>query len=91
MRRFVPLVVSAVFALPSTALAQGSNCSSQNQTYGSQDCQVISIHQSRTTGTTTTNTGSLPFTGLDVGLLAAGGGTLLGAGLIVRRMSRSAE
>lgn len=45
---------------------------------------------SGTTGATgTTTSGSLPFTGLDVALLAAGGGMLLGVGLIVRRLSSS--
>jgi hypothetical protein len=32
--------------------------------------------------------GTLPFTGLDVGLLLVGGGVLLGTGLLVRRFSR---
>lgn len=91
MRGIVPIVVTASLAWPGAALAEGSNgCSSQNQTYGSQDCQVINNNASRTTATAT-NTGSLPFTGLDVGLLAVGGGTLVGAGLVVRRLSRSAE
>lgn len=35
-------------------------------------------------------TGSLPFTGLDVGLLALGGVAMLGVGVGLRRMSRSA-
>lgn len=99
MKRLLALVVTASLALPGVAAAQGSNgCSSQNQTYGSQDCQVISNNNSRTTANTTatrgvssTNASSLPFTGLDVGLLLAGGGTLLGAGLVVRRLSRVDE
>ncbi len=41
-----------------------------------------------TTATTATTEGTLPFTGLDVALLVIGGGTLLGAGLLVRRLSR---
>ena len=41
-----------------------------------------------TTSTTpTANEGTLPFTGLDVALLAAGGGVLVAAGFIVRRLS----
>ena len=32
--------------------------------------------------------GSLPFTGLDLGLVAAAGGLLLAAGFVVRRLSR---
>ena len=101
MKRLLTLVVTVCLALPGVALAKGSNgCSSQNQTYGSQDCQVISNNNSRGSGNQNTtasrgvssaSTSSLPFTGLDVGLLLAGGGTLLGAGLVVRRLSGSAE
>jgi hypothetical protein len=41
------------------------------------------------TGTAAANsTGTLPFTGLDLVLLVAGGGTLLVAGFLVRRVSR---
>ncbi|MBV9801798.1 MAG: hypothetical protein JO130_01345 [Solirubrobacterales bacterium] len=42
-----------------------------------------------TTATTANSAGTLPFTGLDVVLLVAGGGTLLGAGFVVRRLSRN--
>ena len=34
------------------------------------------------------DSGELPFTGLDIALLGAGGGLLLGLGLLVRRMTR---
>jgi hypothetical protein len=34
-----------------------------------------------------TSTGSLPFTGLDLAALAAGGAVLLGAGMVLRRFS----
>jgi hypothetical protein len=44
-------------------------------------------HSTTTTTTATTGTGSLPFTGLDVGLLVAGGGSLAGLGFIIRRTS----
>jgi hypothetical protein len=37
--------------------------------------------------TETTQTGSLPFTGLDLGALAAGAVLLLGAGIVLRRVS----
>jgi hypothetical protein len=57
---------------------------------GSSSCQ--SYHPQSTcqpvTTTTTTSSGTLPFTGLDVVLLVAGGGTLLAAGFVVRRLSR---
>ena len=79
--------------LPASALASSGSCNSANSAYNGQDCQVANNVQSRTTATTTaaTSAGSLPFTGLDVVLLAVGGGTLLGVGLVVRRMSRNIQ
>jgi hypothetical protein len=75
MKRIATLLASfALLLAPSTALAQNS---SQCQAYNPQTCNV-----------TTSNGGTLPFTGLDVALLAVGGGTLLAAGLVVRRLSR---
>jgi hypothetical protein len=89
MKRIVTLIVSfallAIAVLPSPGLAANSTC----QSYNAQLCNVASNTASRTTGTSATSTAStLPFTGLDVGLLVAGGGVLLGAGLVVRRFSR---
>jgi hypothetical protein len=58
---------------------------------GSSSCQAYNNQQgcAPTTVTTgTTSSGTLPFTGLDVVLLVAGGGTLLAAGFVVRRLSR---
>jgi hypothetical protein len=42
-----------------------------------------------TTTTTADDGGSLPFTGLDVALLAAAGGVLAAAGLGMRRLTRA--
>ena len=82
MKRITALV-GVLFALailaPSAAMASSSTC----QAYNQQTCPPIS-----TTVTTTSSAGSLPFTGLDVVLLVAGGGTLLAAGFVVRRLSR---
>jgi hypothetical protein len=90
MKRIVILVATvALLALPGAAFASGS---STCQSYNAQLCNVASNTNSRTTATTATNTAStLPFTGLDVGLLIVGGGALLGAGLLVRRLSREVE
>jgi len=85
MKRIAMLVaVVGVLLLPGAASAN-STC----QQYSSQSCTPNSL--SRTVASTTASRGTLPFTGLDVFLLAAGGGTLLGAGLLVRRLSRGVE
>lgn len=78
MKRITTLVVAIAFAgaAPGSALAQGSTC----EAYNPQLCKVTP-HSDATSGT-------LPFTGLDVALLAVGGGGLLGTGLAVRRLSR---
>jgi hypothetical protein len=87
MKRIVALVVGLALLAPATAAAQSStSCSSYNPP------ALCSASASRTpgsgTGSTTTSASSLPFTGLDVVLLLAGGATLLGAGLVVRILSR---
>jgi hypothetical protein len=90
MRRIIAtaIAVIALLALPSMAFAGGSStCSS----YNPQLCQVVT--GTTTTGTTTAtptarqSTGSLPFTGLDLGFVAAGGVVLIGAGLVARKLS----
>jgi hypothetical protein len=81
MRRIATLVVAIALMVPASAFAASS---STCQAYNPQTCTVSGVTQS--TGATTA--GTLPFTGLDVVLLLAGGGTLLGAGFVVRRLSR---
>jgi hypothetical protein len=89
MKRISALVgVLGVLALavPSVAMAS-STC----QAYGPQTCNSVSnsnVSTGTTPAATTNSAGTLPFTGLDVVLLVAGGGTLLGAGFVVRRLSR---
>jgi hypothetical protein len=92
MKRIIALIVGLALALPGAALAQSSNCGSSGSAYGSQTCQVSNNSQSRgpgtqTQATTSASASTLPFTGLDVVLLIAGGVTLLGAGLVVRHLS----
>lgn len=77
-----------LLAIPSIAVAASSTC----QAYGPQTCSSVG-NGNVSTGTSPTATkadssGTLPFTGLDVVLLVAGGGTLLCAGFVVRRLSR---
>jgi hypothetical protein len=85
MKRIAALVgVLGVLALVvPTVAAASSTC----QGYASQACSSVG---NGTAGNTTaaTSSGTLPFTGLDVVLLVAGGGTLLAAGFVVRRLSR---
>ena len=105
MKRIVTLAaVVGALVLPGAAFASGS---STCQSYNAQLCQVVvgssntgngsasGTQPTSTTSTTATSAGTsagtLPFTGLDVGLLLVGGGVLLGGGLLVRRLSRETE
>jgi len=90
MKRFSALVgILGVLALvaPGMAVASSSTC----QGYSHKTCESVG---SGTSGngpgstTETTSAGTLPFTGLDVVLLVVGGGALLSAGFVVRRLSR---
>jgi hypothetical protein len=75
-------VLTLAVLAPTAAMAAGSSsCQAYNNQQG---CAPTTV----TTGTGTTSSGTLPFTGLDVVLLVAGGGTLLAAGFVVRRLSR---
>lgn len=76
IRRVAMLAVGICLMAPTLAFAQGgSTC----QAYNPQLCSV------KRDGP---KAGTLPFTGLDVGLLVAGGSVLIGAGFVVRRLSR---
>jgi hypothetical protein len=80
MKSIATLVVAlALMVAPSMAFAQES---STCQAYNPQLCTSTDGNDGGT------SQGTLPFTGLDVALLAIGGGGLLGAGLVVRRISR---
>ena len=67
-----------VLLAPGAALAS-STC----QAYNTQLCSSVGSGNNSNGGS-----GTLPFTGLDVVLLVAGGGTLLAAGFVIRRLSR---
>jgi hypothetical protein len=87
MKRIATIIVGLALLLPSAAAASSSTC----QAYSAQLCSIANTTASQSTNTSTsTSASTLPFTGLDVVLLAVGGGALLGAGLVVRRLSSSA-
>jgi hypothetical protein len=74
----VGVLVALAFLVPAVAMASSSTCQAYN------NCAP-------TTTTAATSSGTLPFTGLDVALLVAGGGTLLAAGFVVRKLSRRVD
>lgn len=81
MKRIALLIAVVALILPATAMAASSTC----EAYNPQVCSSV-----EGVGGATSNS-TLPFTGLDVVLLAAGGGALLGAGLVVRRISQRTD
>ena len=97
------LLFVLLLALPGSTLASSSSC----QTYNPQNCKTTTTSTAPTTTTATTTStptatvepatttsatsSSLPFTGVDVGLLVAGGLLLCAGGLAVRRLSRRFE
>lgn len=88
------LAVAGVIALlaPSAAYAQSSD-----EAYGGDNSVVAGLEQdsggggggggSTPTNTTQADSGSLPFTGADLGVVAAAGGLLLGLGFGLRRLT----
>jgi hypothetical protein len=91
------LAVAGVIALlaPSAAFAQSSE-----EAYGGDNSVVAGLEQdnggggggggdesSPTTNTAQAEGGSLPFTGADLGVVAAAGGLLLGLGFGLRRLT----
>jgi hypothetical protein len=88
MKRIAALVgVLALMMVPGMAFAQSSTC----QQYNPELCSSVDSTTGSSGPTDSTNAstaGTLPFTGLDVVLLVAGGGALLSAGFVVRRVSR---
>jgi hypothetical protein len=84
LKRVVALIIAVALMAPASALAQSSSsCTSYNPS------ALCSVNASKSNNKNTAST--LPFTGLDAILLAAGGATLLGAGLVVRVLSRRVD
>lgn len=94
MKRISALVgvILGLMLLPGVAAAQSSSTCEQ---YNPQLCSSVNATTATTPTTpssdssgTANSASTLPFTGLDVVLLVAGGGALLAAGFVVRRVSR---
>jgi hypothetical protein len=79
MKRIAVLAVLIALMTPGVAFATGS---STCQAYNPQLCSSVNTSNSGSSGT-----GTLPFTGIDVVLLVAGGLTLLSAGFVIRKVS----
>jgi hypothetical protein len=85
MKRTVALLTCLALMIPGAAVALAN---STNSTYGQSGVHNVTGSSTPSgKSTETTSTGSLPFTGLDLAALAAGGMLLLGAGLVLRRVS----
>lgn len=90
------VAVTAALALPAQAIAS-DNCSTSDPT-ASQYCPPTKVIGSGSAsgsaavqGASTSGSGSLPFTGLDVISLLAIAAALTGAGLVLRRLSAGGE
>ena len=79
--KLLSIVTSAVIALLSSAPIAAA-ADSASDAYGGRSKGIVTIVSAHDPG------GSLPFTGLDLALVAGGGIALLGAGFGLRRLSR---
>lgn len=91
MKRLALLMAVVALALVVAVPAYGQ--SAVSDTYGGKGGGVVGTVDSGNGPTAPTQTvsssdGSLPFTGLDVGLLALGGVALVGVGVGLRRFAR---
>jgi hypothetical protein len=93
--RNITVGLALCVALAGTAPAYGQTSAQDgySQPAGSVQQQVGSggndDHSSTTGATAEKSGGQLPFTGLDIALVVAAGGVLLGMGFGIRRLSRS--
>jgi hypothetical protein len=81
----------AVLAFATTAYGQNSSVEGYNDNAGSIQAQVQGGGGTTPAAVTEADSGALPFTGLDVALLAGAGGLLLLAGFGARRLTRAPE
>jgi hypothetical protein len=91
LRRLIllSLVVTAL-AIPAAPAVAASTTDGYATPAGVSQTQVSDgpTGNDATTATRTTSGSTLPFTGLDLGLMLAGGVVLLGGGLVLKRFTR---
>lgn len=84
------LVAALAFAAPAAAQDSLGSSVTQDQ-YGDNAARFTVGETGDTTGRPTSSVGSLPFTGLDVALMAGAALTLLGAGVVICRRTSADE
>ena len=89
MKKMGSLLLALVLCLAFATTAFGQSSVDGYNDIGGQVQSGVGGSGSGTPPTTTTSSGSLPFTGLDVALFAGAGGLLLLAGVGMRRLTRS--
>jgi hypothetical protein len=90
MKKILTVWIAAMaiaFALATTAYAQDSQDGYRNEAGALQG----QVNNGTPSGAVNAEGGSLPFTGLDIALLLAAGGGLVGVGLGMRRLTRGPE
>ncbi|HET9102958.1 MAG TPA: hypothetical protein VFN55_06345 [Solirubrobacteraceae bacterium] len=96
---FLAISIGFVLMIPSLAMANGSsscqayqqNCSNNTTSTTPSTGSTTAVTTPTATAATTASQSTLPFTGLDLVALVSGGSVLLGAGLVVRRLSRDSD
>lgn len=89
MKRLILLVLIAGLMTTGSAFAASSATKGAYSGPGGVVSNLDPSHNTRTfTSSNGNGKGSLPFTGLDIALLALGGAGLVGVGMGVRRLSR---
>ncbi len=82
------VVACGGFSVPALAATHSTPCttkSSAASAYGGEGNEITQVPcASSTPPSTPTASSSLPFTGLDIGLLVAAGAVLIGAGMVLR-------
>ena len=93
-RGLIATVAALVLFSASPAFAQNSSSDNYNEFGGRVEQSVegsngggSGVDAGTAANNGSSNAGEVPFTGLDLGLLAAGGALLLGVGLGVRRLA----